>query len=631
MTTDFYPILLRAIRSLDPDTPAGRIAVYDRARQMLESHLRSRNASPSEARAEQSALESAIQRIEAETAEANKPLPTMDTGVPARTGALWTLLESIRIIGRQPAILLVVVQAAIVEWVATLASFSLGFDFAMLLGAVGVFIPFYTSAGIWGSLIDATDGALRPLRFWIYGFKYIGRSLRACITILVLSLPIYGIYLLGFFGFSLGIQRSLSLTLIVLLVYILWASRRLLVVLPAIFASGETTIAKRIIRERGGEVTVLWLSLIPLSCIFIATGLSLVLLTVSSATVGVLQSVFDLLTGASPTSPFAIPGVTAPTIHFANPGASGPLPTAPTNTFLILSRALELAGLTLWNLFQTFLCLASLVYYRSAGGSAAWFSLGATRPIRPAKPAPGPSPASAVRTTETPTASPLRTEETPTEKMGHRAAERALRQAVLAVDWTWLRVPDFRPLLTGKLLPHLQFLLATPERAISAWPPDISPRAAGAIPVVAFTLLGLAAMIGRGGGLGACLVGAIFGFAFGIFALHAGAAFERRVIARKASPDIDSESSELDLSVASVALCLGAVFTLLVTVLWRVSFFALPLIATIMLSGLSIGMTFSPAVSLFIARRLDERIAVGAAAAITVSIVFAWMLFIYLL
>lgn len=126
------------------------------------------------------------------------------------------------------------------------------------------------------------------------------------------------------------------------------------------------------------------------------------------------------------------------------------------------------------------------------------------------------------------------------------------------------------------------------------------------------------------------VVGGIFGFAFGIVALRAGAAFERRVIMRKTAADISRDASELDLSVACLALSLGALFTLLVTVLWRISFVGLPLIATVMLSGVSIGLTFSPAVTLLIARKLDVRPAVYAAAAITASIVVAWMLFTYL-
>ena len=96
MTIDFYPTLSRTIKSLDPHTPAGRMAVYDRARQMLVSQLRARNTTPSEARAKQSALESAIERIETETAKANNPLRAAEASAPAKTGVVWTLLDSIR-------------------------------------------------------------------------------------------------------------------------------------------------------------------------------------------------------------------------------------------------------------------------------------------------------------------------------------------------------------------------------------------------------------------------------------------------------------------------------------------------------------------------------------------------------
>jgi len=96
VTIDFYPTLSRTIKSLDPHTPAGRMAVYDRARQMLVSQLRARNTTPSEARAKQSALESAIERIETETAKANNPLRAAEASAPAKTGVVWTLLDSIR-------------------------------------------------------------------------------------------------------------------------------------------------------------------------------------------------------------------------------------------------------------------------------------------------------------------------------------------------------------------------------------------------------------------------------------------------------------------------------------------------------------------------------------------------------
>ena len=72
------------------------MAVYDRARQVLVRQLRATNTTPSEARAKQSALESAIERIETETAKANNPLNAAAAGAAAKTGLVWTLLDSIR-------------------------------------------------------------------------------------------------------------------------------------------------------------------------------------------------------------------------------------------------------------------------------------------------------------------------------------------------------------------------------------------------------------------------------------------------------------------------------------------------------------------------------------------------------
>jgi hemolysin D len=72
------------------------MAVYDRARQVLVRQLRATNTTPSEARAKQSALESAIERIETEDVKANNPLSAAEAGAPAKTGVVWTLLDSIR-------------------------------------------------------------------------------------------------------------------------------------------------------------------------------------------------------------------------------------------------------------------------------------------------------------------------------------------------------------------------------------------------------------------------------------------------------------------------------------------------------------------------------------------------------
>ena len=216
MSADYYGLLSRAIAALDPNTASARHSTYNRARQMLVDHLRAMDPPLSEAAAtaEQSALEAAIKRIETEAADASaasapgrrspselfprplassaqaakaeprsegftaargaasKPSSVGEAAAPTKTGALWTLLESFRIVRRQPAILLVVVQAAIVELVAPLAGSSLGFYAGSSLGFYfvmlwGLFVLLYTFAGIWGSLIDAIDKGLQPLRFWI--------------------------------------------------------------------------------------------------------------------------------------------------------------------------------------------------------------------------------------------------------------------------------------------------------------------------------------------------------------------------------------------------------------------------------------------------------------------------------
>ncbi len=69
MATDYYPLLSRAIATLDDNTPAARQAVYERSRRMVENHLQAKTPPLSAANieAEQSALEYAIWRIEMES------------------------------------------------------------------------------------------------------------------------------------------------------------------------------------------------------------------------------------------------------------------------------------------------------------------------------------------------------------------------------------------------------------------------------------------------------------------------------------------------------------------------------------------------------------------------------------
>src|SRR5580693_527562 len=65
---DYYPILARAMSAPEAQDPQWRRGVYERARQMLVTQLLARRPAtpPAAIAAEQSALDSAIRRIEAE-------------------------------------------------------------------------------------------------------------------------------------------------------------------------------------------------------------------------------------------------------------------------------------------------------------------------------------------------------------------------------------------------------------------------------------------------------------------------------------------------------------------------------------------------------------------------------------
>lgn len=68
MPTDYFLLLKRAVETLERGNPEGRHAIYDRARKTVESTLRGRSPPMPEAeiKAEQSALEDAIWRMELE-------------------------------------------------------------------------------------------------------------------------------------------------------------------------------------------------------------------------------------------------------------------------------------------------------------------------------------------------------------------------------------------------------------------------------------------------------------------------------------------------------------------------------------------------------------------------------------
>lgn len=76
MPVDFYPLLSRAIRSLDPGTSEARQNVYERTRQILANQLRLNNPERpnAETAAAKLALEDAIRRIESEQAPAKEAI-----------------------------------------------------------------------------------------------------------------------------------------------------------------------------------------------------------------------------------------------------------------------------------------------------------------------------------------------------------------------------------------------------------------------------------------------------------------------------------------------------------------------------------------------------------------------------
>jgi lipoprotein-anchoring transpeptidase ErfK/SrfK len=96
---DYYSILSRAMSAPDAADADWRRGIYDRARQMLVSQLRGRRppASPAEIAREQSALDAAIERVEAELPQADASDITgamaRDAGAPSRLGgALWIIV-----------------------------------------------------------------------------------------------------------------------------------------------------------------------------------------------------------------------------------------------------------------------------------------------------------------------------------------------------------------------------------------------------------------------------------------------------------------------------------------------------------------------------------------------------------
>ena len=86
---DYFPILSRAVASLDPNTWEQRQALYDRARKTLTDKLSDPNLVHADLKAENAALEAAINRVEMEALRAAEPArprsPQMDA--PQRPAA----------------------------------------------------------------------------------------------------------------------------------------------------------------------------------------------------------------------------------------------------------------------------------------------------------------------------------------------------------------------------------------------------------------------------------------------------------------------------------------------------------------------------------------------------------------
>ncbi|MGA7016599.1 MAG: hypothetical protein WBZ25_06290, partial [Pseudolabrys sp.] len=74
---DYYPLIARAVGSLNPNTSEQRHALYDRARKTLVDQLRINDPtlSNTDVKAESAALEAAIQRIERDFMRRASPPP----------------------------------------------------------------------------------------------------------------------------------------------------------------------------------------------------------------------------------------------------------------------------------------------------------------------------------------------------------------------------------------------------------------------------------------------------------------------------------------------------------------------------------------------------------------------------
>ena len=74
---DYYPLIARAVGTLNPNTPEQRRALYDRARRTLVDQLRIKDPTltQTDVKAESAALDAAIQRVERDFARPAAPPP----------------------------------------------------------------------------------------------------------------------------------------------------------------------------------------------------------------------------------------------------------------------------------------------------------------------------------------------------------------------------------------------------------------------------------------------------------------------------------------------------------------------------------------------------------------------------
>jgi hypothetical protein len=619
--------------------------------------------------------------------------------------------ESIRIIIRQPSTLLVPLEALLIGAVAVLLVWWVGEPGntgarVAIWWFAGFILWVYTSAAVWGSAIDAAGGGFSVRHFWKHGIVYFVRTFLAAALALVHLIPaaalsifailmwgtIYNnarsqldfVYLQTVMRYAIWCYLAIG---VAWLINCLWASWRLVVEWPSLLASGiqGREVRGHILQARKSEVTALWLCLIILTGAVIFLFTMLGMFSFFGVVRGEIQNVFSIYGGGGmPTyNPFGNVGAptTLPSISISEAlRAIGPhSPSVPVsvpvvsqiNTPFIKSLVALFVAWVLSYLLQTCTSLLCVVYYRFAGGSAAWFLPGTARHNGTVKRRSTASPLT--RREVVSTAGPPSNARKPIVERLTRGRERLrsalhnivkkgtrvstklpeareLMSARLSQQWARSRelfndmvpvvsrvvaavgaeLPDFRPLVTGKILPLVRELLTALEHGPRTFTRDITARSATAIPVAAFTLLGLGVMIGWGGALGICLLAAIVGFAFGIAVLRVGVAAERFIIPNRSQTAIAPESAQMDLAGATVGVLFGAALVLLVSVVLRF-FGAASFGITSALNSLAIGTVFPLTAALISLRGLTGWRAILVAGLFTTSILCAWLFLLELI